>query len=97
MSHTINVADLIDQDTVHRFLLEMQNHGASYSLVQNGIEVAKIVPTEEMAEEKLDKITPEEAQKRLETLKKIKAFSKKVAGLWSTDETAPEAVANDRR
>ena len=97
MSHTINVADLVDQDTAHRVLLEMQSYGVSYSLVQNGVEVAKIVPTEEISEEKLDKITLEEAQKRLETLKKIKAFSKKVTGLWSTDETAPEAVASDRR
>ena len=97
MSHTINVADLVDQDTAHRFLWEMQNHGACYSLVQNEVVVAKIVPVEEITEGNVDKATPEETQKMLEMLESVKVFHKKYSGLWSTDETAPEAVANDRR
>ncbi|MCL2006399.1 MAG: hypothetical protein FWG73_09655 [Planctomycetaceae bacterium] len=92
MGHTINVADLADQDTVHRFLQEMQSHGASYSLIQNGIEVARIVPTEENNER-----MPDERMQKENILQEIKAFHKKYAGLWNTNETAPEAVANDRR
>ena len=46
MSQIINVADLTDQDAVLRILLDMQNHGTSYSLIQNGVEVAKVVPVE---------------------------------------------------
>ena len=45
-AHTITVSDLTDQDTVLRVLSEIQSHGTSYSLLQNGVEVAKVVPTE---------------------------------------------------
>ena len=93
MSHTINVTDLANQGTLLRVLLEMQNHGTSFSLVQNGVEVAKVVPVEKSR----DKVSDEITKKRFETLDKIEVFSRKVAELWSTDENAAEAIANDRR
>ena len=93
MSHTINVTDLANQGTLLRVLLEMQNHGTSFSLVQNGVEVAKVVPVEKSR----DKVSDEITKKRFETLEKIEVFSRKVAELWSTDENAAEAIANDRR
>ena len=96
MSHTINIADLTDHDAVLRILLDMQNSGMSYSLVQDGIEVAQVVPVKP-AEEWNGKVSDEVTRKRLRILDEIEDFSKKIADLWTTDETAAEAVANDRR
>ena len=97
-STTINVADLTDQDAVLRVLQGVQDHGTSYSLLQNGVTVAMMVPpVEEKVEEKNDKVSDEVTQKRWETLEKIEVLSKKIGHLWNTDETAAEAVANDRR
>ena len=44
INHTINVADLTDQDTVLRVLQDVQDHGSRYSLLQNGVEVAMMGP-----------------------------------------------------
>jgi len=89
----INVSDLTDQDAVLRVILEIQNSGTSYSLIKNGVEVARVVPIEGKKNAVSDNLT----KKRLETLAKMETFSEKVARLWSTNETAIEAVANDRR
>ena len=93
ISHMINVSDLTDQDAVLRVILEIQNSGTSYSLIKNGVEVARVVPIEGKKNAVSDNLT----KKRLETLAKMETFSEKVARLWSTNETAIEAVANDRR
>ena len=85
MSHTINVTDLADQNAVHRILSDIQHHGTSYALVQEGVEVAKVVPIKDEATlfEDHDGMTPEElAKHRLEVLERIKVFSKKVAKLY---------------
>ena len=97
MSHTINVADLTDQNTVLQVLSEIQNHGTSYAIVQDGVEVAKVVPTKEEVFNPNDKISPEAAEKRRETMKKIDEFAKKNAHLWNTDKNAAELVAENRR
>jgi len=97
MSHTINVTDLTDQDTVLRVLMDIQHHGTSYSLMQDGVEIAKVVPVKDKVFALNDKISPEAAKRRRETMERVKEFSKKVAEAWSTDETAAEAVANNRR
>ena len=74
MSHTINVADLADQDAVHRVLSEMKNYGVCYSLIQNEVEVAKIVPVEVKKDE-----TPGEIRKaRLEALAGMDELAKKL-------------------
>jgi hypothetical protein len=96
MSHTINVTDLSDQEALHRVLLEMQSHGTSYSLVQNGVEVAKIVPVEKEIERGKDTVSPELVKKRMEVFARMEVLSKKIAQAWSTDETAVEAITNDR-
>ena len=97
MSHTINVTDLVDQDAVLRVLLDIQNHGVCYALVQDGIEVAKVVPAEEKVFAPKDKVSAEVTKKRREIMEQVKEFSKQVAEAWTTDETAVEAVANNRR
>ena len=107
MSHTINITDLTDQDAVHRVLSDIRSHGASYSLMQDGIEVAKVVPAEDKSNNDIQNdysnndyngMTSEElAKHRQEVMERVKVFSKKVAKLWSTDENAAEAVANNRR
>ena len=92
ITHTINVNDLADQDTVHRAILDIQNHGISYSLVQDGVEVAKVIPVER--KETLD---PDALmKKRLAVLDRVDILAKKIAEHWSTDETAVEAITNDR-
>ena len=96
MSHTINVTDLTNQDAVHRILSEIQHHGASYVLVQEGVEVAKVVPVE-VKNDYNGKISPEAAKRRRETMKKIDEFAKKHAHLWNTDKNAAELVAENRR
>jgi hypothetical protein len=98
MSHTIDVTDLSDQDALHRVLLEMQSHGTSYALIQNGIEVAKIVPVEKEipVEWNRDKVSAEVTKKRWEVFAKVEEFSKEVAQKWSTDENSLEAITNDR-
>ena len=95
LAHTINVSDLVDQDIVLRVLSEIQSHGTSYSLIQDGVEVAKVVPVVER-NYKDDKVSEELTKKRMEVFERMKAFSKEVAQLWSTDETAVEAITNDR-
>ena len=95
INHTINVSDLVDQDTLHRILLEIQNNGTSYSLVQDGIEVAKVVPAAER-NYKNDKVSDEVTKKRWEVFAKVEVLSKQIAEAWSTDETAVEAITNDR-
>ena len=97
MSHTINVTDLTDQDAVLRVLSDIRSHGASYALVQDGIEVAKVVPAKEEVFDQNDKISPEAAERRRETLKKIDEFAKKNVHLWNTDKNAAELVAENRR
>jgi hypothetical protein len=96
MSHIINVADLIDRDALNRILLGVQSHGTSYSIVQDGVEIAKVVPVENKKKNG-DKVSDELTKKRLEILAKMEEFSKKVAKMWSIDESATEAVANNRR
>jgi len=92
MSHTINVSDLTNSDAVYRVLQEMQSHGTSYSLFQNGVEVAKVVPVEGKKSMDSDDLT----RKRLDVLAKVEILSKRIAQSWSTDETAVEAITNDR-
>ena len=92
-SHTIDVSDLTDQDAIHRVLQEMQNHGTCYSLMQDGVAVAKVIPVEE----KNDKVSDEVTKKRWEAFARAEELSKRIAELWCTDETAVEAVANSRR
>ena len=100
MSHTINVTDLVDQDAVHRVLSDIQNYGVSYALVQDGIEVAKVVPTEEKVTSTEDydsKDSEELAKHRREVIERVKVFREKIAHMWNTDENAAELVANNRR
>ena len=92
ISPTINVSDLADQDAVHRVLLDVRNHGTSYSLIQDGVEVARVVPVEG----KNDKVSEEVTQRRLAVMAEVETLSKEIARLWSTDETAVEAITNDR-
>ena len=95
ISHTINVNDLVDQDIVLRVLSEIQNHGTSYSLLQNGVEVAKVVPVEGKRNGS-NKVSEEVTKKRWEVFEKVKILSKKIAEDWNTDETTVEAITNDR-
>ena len=90
--HTINVSDLADHDALHRAILEIQNNGVSYSLVQDGVEVAKVVPVE------AKKTTDPDAlmKKRLAVLEKMDTLSKRISEHWNSDETAVEALTNDR-
>ena len=97
MSHTINVTDLTDQDAVLRVLSDIRSRGASYALVQDGIEIAKVVPAEEDVFDTNGKISPEAAERRRETMRKIDEFAKKNAHLWNTDKNAAELVAENRR
>ena len=97
MSHTINVTDLADQNAVLRILSDIQHHGTSYALVQEGVEVAKVVPVKDEVFDPNGKISPEAAERRRETMKKIDEFAKKNAHLWNTDKNAAELVAENRR
>ena len=92
INHSINVSELTSQDTVLRVLSEIQNNGTSYSLIQDGVEVAKFVPVNRGN----DKVSDELTKKRLETLAKMDALSERITQHWSTDETAVEAITNDR-
>ena len=96
ITHTINVSDFADQDTVHRAILEIQNNGVSYSLVQDGVEVAKVVPVAERNYNN-DKVSDEVTKKRWEALARAEALREEITRLWSTNETALEAIQNDRR
>ena len=96
ISHTINVSDLSDHDAVLRILQEIQNNGVSYALIQDGVEVAKVVPGAGQRNGS-DKVSEELVKKRLAVLERMEEFSKEVARLWSTEETALEAIQNDRR
>ena len=92
LTQTINVSDLTNRDAVHKVLREIQGHGTSYSLLQNGVEIAKVIP----AEDKIDKVSDELTKKRLDVSAKVEILSKRIAQSWSTDETAVEAITNDR-
>ena len=94
--HSINISDLTDQDAVLRVLQEMQDHGTSYSLLQNGVEVAKFVPTSGKPNGS-DKVSDELIKKRTEALVRAEALREKITRLWSTNESALEAIQNDRR
>ena len=96
MSHTINVCDLTDQDAVIRVLSDIQDHGTSYSLVQDGMKVAKVVPAE-VEKNNNGKVSAEVIKKRQEAMKRIDERSKRIAELWNTNENAAEVVANNRR
>ena len=91
--NTITIADLTDQDNVLKMISEIRNHGTNFSLVQNGVEVARVVPVEE----KNDMVSEDVTAIRLAALEKAEVLSKKIARLWNSEETATEAVANDRR
>jgi len=95
INHSSNISDLTDHDAVLRVLQEMQNHGTSYSLLQNGVEVAKFVPASGKSNGS-DKASDELTKKRWEVFARMKVLSKEIAQLWSTDETAVEAITNDR-
>ena len=97
MSHTISVTDLADQDAVLRVLAEIQDHGISYSLMKDGIEVAKVIPSEDIICNQNDKVSDEVVKKRRETMKRIDALAEKIAHMWNTEENAAELVANNRR
>ena len=97
MSHTINVTDLADQNAVLRILSDIQHHGASYALVQEGVEVAKVVPVKDETTHH-DGMTSEElAKHRLEVMERVEAFSERIRHMWNTDKNAAELVAENRR
>jgi len=96
ISHTINVSDLTNQDAVLRILQEIQNNGTSYSLIQDGVEVAKFVPVAEKNYND-DKVSNEVTKRRWEAFARAEALSEEITRLWSTNETALEAIQNDRR
>ena len=93
INHIIDVSDLADHDAVGRAILEIQNNGVSYSLVQNGVEVAKVVPVERRDKPVSDELT----RKRWEAEARADALSERITRLWNTNETAVEAIQNDRR
>ena len=95
LAHSINVNDLADQNIILRVLSEIQSHGTSYSLVQDGVEVAKVVPVAER-NYKDDKVYDEVTKKRWEVFAKMDALSKRIAEHWDSDESAVEAITNDR-
>ena len=89
---TTNTVDIMDQNAVHRFLAEIPNRETHFSLVQNGVVVAKVIPVEE----KSDKVSDEVTRKRWEAFARADELAKRIAEHWSTDETAVEAITNDR-
>ena len=89
---TINTVDIMDTNAVRRFFAEIPNRETHFSLVQNGVEIAKVVPVEK----KSDKVSDEVTKQRWEAFERAEALSKEIARLWSTDETAVEAITNDR-
>ena len=93
--NTITIADLTDQDNVLKMISEIQNHGTNFSLVQNGVEVARVVPVDEKKGH--DAVSDELTAIRLAAMKNAETLSKRIARLWNSEETAAEAVANDRR
>ena len=95
LSYTINVSDLTDQEIVLRILSEIQSHGTSYSLLQNGVEVAKVVPAERKTNGS-DKVSEELTKKRMEVFARAESLREEITRLWSTNETALEAIQNDR-
>ncbi|MDR0327076.1 MAG: hypothetical protein LBI05_02135 [Planctomycetaceae bacterium] len=95
ISHTINVNDLGDHDTIHRAIQEIQNNGVSYSLVRDGVEVAKFVPACGKSNGS-DKVSEEVTKRRWEAEARADILSKKITEAWATDETAVEAITNDR-
>ena len=92
INHTLNVSDLTDHDALHRAIQEIQNSGVSYSLIQDGVEVAKVVPVEKTEKPVSDELT----KKRLAVFERMEALSKRIAQHWDSDETAVEAITNDR-
>ena len=92
ISHTINVSDLTDQDAVLRILLDIQHNGTSYALIQDGVEIAKVVPGEGKKTTDPDELM----RKRQEVFARADILSKKITQAWCTDETAVEAITNDR-
>ena len=92
LSNTINVSDLMDQDTVLRILSEIQNNGTSCSLIQDGVEVAMVIPSERKKTTDPDELM----RKRQEVFARVEILSKKITEAWNTDETAVEAITNDR-
>ena len=92
-TNTVNTVDIMDQNAVHRFLSEVPNRETHFSLVQNGTEVARVIPVKE----KKGPVSDEVTKKRLEALEEMRILSKQIAENWGSDETAAEAVANDRR
>ena len=97
LTHSITVSDLTDQDTVLRVISEIQSHGTSYSLVQDGVEVAKVVPVEGKNIRNNDKVSEEVTKRRWEAFARAEALSEEITRLWGTNETALEAIQNDRR
>jgi hypothetical protein len=98
MSHTIDVTDLTNQDTIFRVLGEVQNHGTSYSLVQDGVEVARVVPAENNLTGTPVKTTDPDAlmKKRLAVLDRMDILAKEIAQLCDGNESGVEARINDR-
>jgi len=92
-SNIIQITDLANQDSILKMISEVRNRKVNFSLVQNGVEVARVVPVEG----KNIRVSDELTAKRLAALEKMEILSKKVARLWNTGETAVEAVGNDRR
>jgi len=95
LTNTITIADLTDQDNVLKMISEIRNHGTNFSLVQNGIEVARVVPVDEKKDHNM--VSDELTAIRSAAMKNAKVLSKRIARLWNSEETAAEAVANDRR
>jgi len=91
--NTITVADLADQENVLKMISEIQNHRAIFSLVQNGVEVAHVIPTRANNGTVSEELTAQ----RWAALKSIEKTSQRIAELWKSEETAAEAVSNDRR
>jgi phosphopantetheinyl transferase (holo-ACP synthase) len=63
--------------------------------MQNGVEVAKVIPVEERNNH--DRVSEELTQKRWEVFARVEKLSERIAQHWSTEETALEAIQNDRR
>ena len=91
--HTIDTVELTNHENVLKMISEIQNQNTNFFLVQDGVEVARIIPVEAKDRSASEKLK----EKRFAVLEEMEILSKRVAQLWKTEETAAEAVANDRR
>jgi len=89
--HTISITDL--NCKISDLIDGLKNQNRQYVIVQDGVSVAMLRPLDSPQSNDAESLK----ERRRKAFGELKELAKEVSKQWCSDESAAEAVSNDRR